>query len=131
MTTREDAFCPACPDPEKAFRIEDVGMKFDHDTSDDGWTIRATRPVWEPIMLAHVETQDDEQHQRLYERCMTALNGRSAEEVARDEVQSAVDSVRRTIGDALHPPFPSAFTVADRDGPPIVRAHLNRERPTR
>lgn len=26
---REDVYCPACPDLETAFRIEDVGMKFD------------------------------------------------------------------------------------------------------
>lgn len=101
---REDAYCPACPDPKTAFRIEDVGMKFDSgDLSGDGMRLRATRLVWEPVMLEHLRLTDDDEHRRLYGQCVTALMaaGVSAEESARNSVRSAVDSVRRSMDDAM------------------------------
>jgi hypothetical protein len=101
---REDAYCPACPDPETAFRIEDVGMKFDSgDLSDEGIRFKVTRLVWEPVMLEHLRLTDDDEHRHLYDRCVTALMaaGVSAEESARNSVRSAVDSVRRSMDDAM------------------------------
>ncbi len=33
---REDVVCQACPDPDTAFKVEDVGVKLAWDESDDG-----------------------------------------------------------------------------------------------
>ena len=108
MTTRDDAYCPACPDPETAFRIKDVGMKFETEGDmrrGDSVSIKATRPAWEPIMLAHIEiaAEDDDAHRRLYDECMLALAGRSAEQAARDEAEAAVGLTWRWLGDAPQP----------------------------
>lgn len=100
---REDAICPACRDPETAFRIEDVGMKFDNgELSGDGMRFRATRLAWESVMLAHLRLIDDDEHRRLYDECVAVLMaaGISAEDSARNEVQAAIDSVRRMLDDA-------------------------------
>lgn len=102
---REDVHCPACPDPETAFRIEDVGMKFDQDIQDSaGMKFRVTRPVWEPLMLDHLRSKhDDEEHRRLYDLCVTHLMvaGVSAEESARNHVDAVTASIRQMMDDAL------------------------------
>jgi hypothetical protein len=101
---REDVYCPACPDPDTAFRIEDVGMKFDSgEPNGDGMRFRATRPVWEPVMLEHLRLTDDAGHRRLYDQCVTHLmaSGVTVEESARNSVQAATDSLRRMMDDAL------------------------------
>jgi hypothetical protein len=104
---REDVYCPACPDPETAFRIEDVGMKFDSgEPRGDGMRFRLTRPAWEPVMLEHLRLTDDNEHRRLYDQCVTELMaaGKTAEEAARDQVQGLVDSVTRSMGEAMRRP---------------------------
>jgi hypothetical protein len=101
---REDVHCPACPNPETAFRIEDVGMKFDQSPLDwEGMKFSASRPLWEPVMLEHLRLTDDDEHRRVYDLCVTALMaaGMSVEQAARNEVQSAVDRVRRSMDDSL------------------------------
>lgn len=97
---REDVHCPACPDPATAFRIEDVGMKFDQGGFHDGaMTIKATRLVWEPILLEHLRSEPDEEHQALYDLCVTELMaaGQTAEEAAQASVQAVVHEVRRQM----------------------------------
>lgn len=116
---REDAYCPACPDPDTAFRIEDVGMRLNHECLDPGagsLRITVSRPAWEPIMLAHLETEDDEAHRRLYNQCVAALTaaGMTAEESARQQVQATVDSVRRSMGAPLQPIQPPVPALPDR-----------------
>ncbi len=96
---REDAICPACPDPDTAFTIEDVGMKTVSENLDPdagALHIRVSRPSWEDVMLAHLETTDDDAHKRLYLRCMVALEaeGLTAEEAARRQVQATADMLR-------------------------------------
>lgn len=106
---REDACCPACPNPETAFRIEDVGMTIVHEDYSENNTMRimVSRPAWEPIMLEHLRSRlDDDGHRRLYDLCVTELiaAGMSAEESARNQVQAVADSVRRSMNDALRGP---------------------------
>jgi len=113
---REDAICPACPDPKTAFRIEDVGMKFSTEGDmrrDDSVQLKVTRPVWEPIMLAHLEAEDDEQHRRLYDECVAALDaaGMTVEETARRQVDLMTGSLRRMVDDALQPPKPEILDL--------------------
>lgn len=104
---REDAICPACPDPATAFRLEDVGMKTVTDPfadpAGDRLTFTVSRPAWEPVMLAHLRAQGDAEHQRLHDLCVTELiaAGKTAEDVARDDVQSVVDWHRRWLNDAI------------------------------
>lgn len=104
---REDVYCPACPDPETAFRIEDVGMKFATEgdfRSDDKVTFKVSRPAWEVVMVEHLRLNlDDEEHRILYDLCVTELMaaGVSAEEAARNSVQGAVDSVRKLMDSAM------------------------------
>ena len=103
---REDAYCPACPDPETAFRLEDIGMKVVHDDfTSDTITVKASRPMWEPVMLEHLRAEPDDAHRRLHDRCVTALRaaGQTAEEAARADVQSVADGVRRSMDDVLRP----------------------------
>ncbi len=102
MLPREDAYCPACPDPETAFRIEDVGMKFSTGgarPAGDAMTFKVTRPAWEVVMLDHLRMTDDEPHQRLYGQCVAALMaaGQSAEATARNDVQRVADLARTAI----------------------------------
>lgn len=103
---REDVHCPACPNPETVFQIEDVGMKFDQGGFQDGtMTLKATRPVWEPVMLEHLRSEPDEKHRRLYDLCVTELMaaGQTVEENVRATAQAAVDSVRRSFSRNLRP----------------------------
>lgn len=102
MSHREDVYCPACPDPEAAFRLEDVGMKHGSEIIGDGLTVTVSRPAWEDVMLVHLETMDDEAHRRVYLECMAALDvaGISPEDVARNEVQQVADWARTSIEDA-------------------------------
>jgi hypothetical protein len=104
LTAREDAICPACLDPETAFRIEDVGMKFDQGLLDGGgMKFSASRPLWEPVMLDHLRLTDDAEHRRLYDLCVTHLMaaGVSAEESARNQVQGVANSARRMLDNSL------------------------------
>jgi hypothetical protein len=99
---REDAICPACPDPEAAFRLEDVGMKLLSESLDPdagALHIKVTRPAWEVVMLKHLRSTDDEEHRRIYDQCVTALmtTGVSAEEAARNSVQAVADSARHLL----------------------------------
>jgi hypothetical protein len=96
---REDAICPVCPDPETAFRINDVGMRFDSEPTPGNWSIRASRPLWEPMMLAHLGAEDDEAHRALFAQCSVALRGRSPEEAVRAEIGAIVQSVARRVTD--------------------------------
>lgn len=103
---REDAYCPACPDPAKAFRIKDVGMKLDQGGfQDEGMTIKATRRVWEPLMLEHLRATPDEPHQRLHSECVAFLadHGQTVEENVRASLQAVVDSVHQSFTRALRP----------------------------
>ncbi len=112
---REDAYCPACPDPETAFRIEDAGMKVDYgdfSSGADGLRMTASRPVWEPVMLDHLRSRlDDPEHRRVYDLCVTELMAveKTAEDVARYEVQAVADMVRRQLEQAVRrlPEIPS------------------------
>jgi hypothetical protein len=103
---REDVICPACPDPDTAFRIEDVGMKFATDgdqLTGDRMTFTVSRPAWEPVMLTHLRAKDDDEHQRLYDLCVTELIAaeKTPEDVARDDVQSVAGWYRRRLDDSL------------------------------
>lgn len=94
-TPREDAFCPACPDPETAFRLEDVGIRFDTLSGrqcDGAVTFKVSRPAWEVVMLQHLRSTDDAEHRRVYDLCIAELTsaGLSAEDVARGQVQAAI-----------------------------------------
>lgn len=103
---REDAFCPACPDPETAFRLKDIGIKFGYiETTDGGMRIRASRPLWETVMLDHLRLTDDDEHRRVYGQCVAALMlaGVTAEQAARSELQALTDSVNRSIRAAMWP----------------------------
>lgn len=74
------------------------------DWFDDNQTERLLREKYEPLLSA-----DD--YARLREKC---------------GLGAVID------GEASDEPFPSAFTVTERTGPPpVVEARLNRERPTR
>ena len=99
MTLHEDAYCPVCPDPDTAFRIEDVGMKHRTSLDGEGLTFTISRPAWEDLMLVHLETMDDDAHRRHYLKCMLALEaeGMSPEDVARQDVQRVADWARRTL----------------------------------
>jgi hypothetical protein len=107
---REDVYCPACPDPDTAFRIEDVGMKHNMNRdllTDDKVTFTVSRPFWEQPMLDHLRSRlDDNEHRQLYDLCVTHLiaAGKTAEEAARDQVQGLVDSVTRSMGEAMRRP---------------------------
>lgn len=107
MMPREDAYCPACPNPETAFRIEDVGMKFASEGDfihDDTLRFKVTRPAWEVVMLDHLRSRlDDDAHRRLYDLCVTELlvSGVSAEDAARNSAQAVVDSIRKSTEDTL------------------------------
>jgi hypothetical protein len=104
---REDVYCPACPDPETAFRLEDVGVKLlseNLDPNGGGLHIRMARPAWEPVMLDHLRSRlDDDEHRRLYDLCVTELMaaGMTAEELAQNEVQAATDSARHLLDETL------------------------------
>lgn len=104
---REDAYCPACPDPETAFRIEDVGMKLvseDLDLDAGAMHIKVSRPAWEPLMLEHLRSHlDDDEHRRVYNMCVIELiaAGMSAEDIARDSVQAAAASARRLLEQSM------------------------------
>ncbi len=107
---REDVQCPACPDPDTAFMLRDVGMKMDWDGDmrfDDAVTVKATRPVWEPVMLEHLKSEaelGDAEHRRVYDQCVTALlaAGQTAEGIARDQTQAVTDMMRRQMDDMLN-----------------------------
>ncbi len=94
---REDVICQACPDPDTAFKVEDVGVKLTHEDTDGGLRVRLTRPAWEVLMLAHLEAEDDEAHRELFDGCVAALEaeGVTAEEAARREVQGMMVRVTR------------------------------------
>lgn len=102
---REDVTCPACPDPDTAFRLEDVGIKIaaDLNQSTGDMKFTASRPAWEPVMLAHLRAQGDAEHQRLHDLCATELValGKSPEDLARHDVQSVADWHRRSLTDAV------------------------------
>ena len=103
MSTREDVTCPACPDPDKAFRLEDVGMKVVYENLDpDAGALRThiSRPAWEPVMLEHLRSRlDNDEHRILYDLCVTELMaaGMTAEEAARGTVQATADSIQRML----------------------------------
>lgn len=116
MHPREDAYCPACPDPETAFRIDDVGMKFTTDgdyLNGDNVTFKVTRPAWEPVMMEHLRSVDDDEHRRIYDLCVTELiaMGLSAEESARYQVQSLADAARSSMGDWNASPMPEGLDL--------------------
>ncbi len=107
---RGDVQCPACPDPDTAFVLRDMGMKFTTDgdyQTDDAVTYRATRPVWEPVMLDHLRFEaerGDEEHRRVYGECMVALlaAGQTVEDQARNQVEAVTGMVRRQMDDILN-----------------------------
>lgn len=106
MLPREDVYCPACPNPETAFRIEDVGMKIVSEGDfmrDDTIRVKVSRPAWEVVMLDHLRSQPDDEHRRLYNRCVTELMAAevSAEDAGRSSVQATAELLRRSIGDAM------------------------------
>ncbi|MEU4558391.1 hypothetical protein AB0F72_08375 [Actinoplanes sp. NPDC023936] len=104
MNLREDVHCPACPDPETAFTLEDVGMKVAHeDLSGDSPSVHFTRPNWEVIMIQHFRIQGDTEHQRLYDLCVAELmaRGLTAEQLARNDVQAMAESVRQSMENTL------------------------------
>lgn len=77
-------------------------MKFGSDLRDGSMTFRASRPVWEGVMMEHLRSSPDDEHQRLHDLCVTEVMaaGMSAEEAARNSVQAAVDGVRKAMFDA-------------------------------
>ena len=108
---REDVVCPACPDPETAFRLEDVGMKLttEDDLRVDVWVrVTVSRPAWEAVMLDHLRAVDDDSHRQLFDWCMTELARRrlSAQDVARTSVQAAAESVDEMLRAVLPRPRP-------------------------
>lgn len=97
---RQDMHCPACPASDTAFTVEDVGVKTNWDNRDDDLRVSFSRPAWEPVMLAHLRSRlDDDEHRRVYDLCIIELMAaeKSAEDVARDEIQAVVDFVRRQL----------------------------------
>lgn len=70
----------------------------------DHVTFTVSRPAWEPVMLAHLRTGGDAEHRRLYDLCVTELiaAGKTAEELARDAVQSVAGRHRSLLDDALY-----------------------------
>src|SRR5689334_2049510 len=106
MMHREDAYCPACPDPDTAFRLEDVGrevVREGNSRRDNALTVKFSRPAWEAVMLEHLRLTDDEPHQRLYDRCVTELMaaGKTAADAARDEVEAVAAVHRRWLDDVV------------------------------
>ena len=92
---REDAICPACPDPTTAFTITDVGLKTDSGPDPDTFKITASRR----LMLEHLRVTDDDAHQQRYAD-LTALlteRGQTAEQAARADIQSYVDHAKRSL----------------------------------
>ena len=96
---REDVHCPACPNPDTAFTLEDVGLKVVHNGRDGTMSVTVSRPNWEAVMIQHLRMVDDTEHQRLYDLCITELMaaGLTADQVARHDVQAIADSVKRTM----------------------------------
>lgn len=80
-------------------------MKVDTDMGGTGLTFSATRLAWEPIMLAHLEAEDDVVHRRVYDQCVAELRARgvSAEVAARQDVQRVADWTRDSLVAGLKP----------------------------
>lgn len=107
MTAPEDVVCPACSDPDTAFRLEDVGMKVISENLDPdagALHIKMSRPAWEPFMIEHLRSRlDDDEHRILYDLCVTELMaaGMTAEEAVRGTVQATADSLQQMLDKAM------------------------------
>jgi hypothetical protein len=53
---QEDAVCPHCPQDDP-YRLADVGLKIEVETTPDGVTTTFRRPAWELAMMEHLRVK--------------------------------------------------------------------------